>query len=94
MEITLLIKEQYENFLEILLIGHNRYSTTGETSLEKYTTFFADLHMGGLSVAHNGNLTNALSLKRDVVKEGAIFRTTSDTETIVQLLAKSKRENF
>ena len=75
-------------------IGHNRYSTTGETSVRNIQPFFADLHMGGLSVAHNGNLTNALLLRENLVKEGAIFRTTSDTETIVQLIAKSKREKF
>ncbi len=75
-------------------IGHNRYSTTGETSLRNIQPFFADLYMGGLSIAHNGNLTNALLLRQVLVKEGAIFRTTSDTETIVQLIAKSKRERF
>ncbi len=75
-------------------IGHNRYSTTGETSLRNIQPFFADLHMGGLSIAHNGNLTNALSLREALVKDGAIFRTTSDTETIVQLIAKSKRDKF
>ena len=75
-------------------IGHNRYSTTGETSLRNIQPFFADLHMGGLSIAHNGNLTNALSLRESLVKDGAIFRTTSDTETIVQLIAKSKREKI
>ena len=75
-------------------IGHNRYSTTGETSLRNIQPFFADLHMGGLSIAHNGNLTNALMLRETLVKNGAIFRTTSDTETIVQLIAKSKREKF
>ncbi len=75
-------------------IGHNRYSTTGETSLRNIQPFFADLHMGGLSVAHNGNLTNALILRETLVKNGAIFRTTSDTETIVQLIAKSKRDKF
>ena len=75
-------------------IGHNRYSTTGETSLRNIQPFFADLHMGGLSVAHNGNLTNALLLRENLVKDGAIFRTTSDTETIVQLIAKSKRVKF
>ncbi len=75
-------------------LGHNRYSTTGETSLRNIQPFFADLHMGGLSVAHNGNLTNALLLRENLVKEGAIFRTTSDTETIVQLIAKSKRDKF
>ena len=75
-------------------IGHNRYSTTGETSLRNIQPFFADLHMGGLSIAHNGNLTNALLLRDTLVKDGAIFRTTSDTETIVQLVAKSKREKI
>jgi amidophosphoribosyltransferase len=75
-------------------IGHNRYSTTGETSLRNIQPFFADLHMGGLSIAHNGNLTNALLLRETLVKDGAIFRTTSDTETIVQLIAKSKRDKF
>ncbi len=75
-------------------IGHNRYSTTGETSLRNIQPFFADLHMGGLSIAHNGNLTNALLLRNTLVKEGAIFRTTSDTETIVQLIARSNRDKF
>ena len=75
-------------------IGHNRYSTTGETSLRNIQPFFADLYMGGLSVAHNGNLTNAILLRDTLVKDGAIFRTTSDTETIVQLLAKSSRKKF
>ena len=72
-------------------IGHNRYSTTGETSLRNIQPFFADIYGGGISVAHNGNFTNALKLREKLVKEGAIFRTTSDTETIVQLIAKSKR---
>ena len=75
-------------------IGHNRYSTTGETSLRNVQPFFADLHIGGLSIAHNGNLTNALRLRESLVRNGAIFRTTSDTETIVQLIAKSKRNKF
>ena len=75
-------------------IGHNRYSTTGETSLRNIQPFFADLHVGGLSIAHNGNLTNALALRESLVKDGAIFRTTSDTETIVQLIAKSKRDKI
>ena len=72
-------------------IGHNRYSTTGETSLRNIQPFFADIYSGGISVAHNGNFTNAIQLREKLVKEGAIFRTTSDTETIVQLIAKSNR---
>ncbi len=75
-------------------IGHNRYSTTGETSLRNIQPFFADLFGGGLSISHNGNLTNAISLRENLVKEGAIFRTTTDTETIVQLIAKSRRNKI
>ena len=75
-------------------IGHNRYSTTGETSLRNIQPFFADLYGGGISVAHNGNLTNAIQLRESLVKDGAIFRTTTDTETIVQLIAKSSREKI
>ncbi len=86
--------ETLKNLPGAFAIGHNRYSTSGETSLRNIQPFFADLHLGGLSLAHNGNLTNAISLRETLVKEGAIFRTTSDTETIVQLVAKSKRNKF
>ena len=72
-------------------IGHNRYSTTGDTALRNIQPFFADTHTGGIGISHNGNLTNAITLRKKLVKEGAIFHTTSDTETIVQLVAKSKR---
>jgi len=72
-------------------IGHNRYSTTGGTALRNIQPFFADTNAGGIGVAHNGNLTNAITLRNELVKEGAIFYTTSDTEVIVQLIAKSKR---
>ena len=72
-------------------IGHNRYSTTGGTTLRNIQPFFADTHAGGIGVAHNGNLTNALSIRKKLVKDGAIFYTTSDTEVIIQLIAKSKR---
>ena len=75
-------------------IGHNRYSTTGEVSLRNIQPFFADLYSTGVSLAHNGNLTNAIDLRNNLVKDGAIFRTTSDTETIVQLIAKSKRNKI
>lgn len=75
-------------------VGHNRYSTTGEVSLRNIQPFFADLYGGGISLAHNGNLTNALELRDTLVKDGAIFRTTSDTEIIVQLIAKSKRSKM
>ena len=73
-------------------IGHNRYSTTGENTLRNLQPFFADTNAGGIGVAHNGNLTNSISLRKKLVDEGAIFYTTSDTETIVQLIARSKRK--
>ena len=75
-------------------IGHNRYSTTGENTLRNIQPFFADTNAGGIGVAHNGNLTNSISLRNKLVEDGAIFYTTSDTETIVQLIAKSKRKKI
>ncbi len=72
-------------------IGHNRYSTTGNNILRNIQPFFADTNAGGIGVAHNGNLTNSIALRNRLVEDGAIFYTTSDTETIVQLIAKSKR---
>ena len=83
-----------QNLLGYHAIGHNRYSTTGDTSLKNIQPFFADLHIGGISLAHNGNLTNAIPIREKLVKEGSIFQTTSDTETIVQLIAKSKRNKI
>ena len=74
-------------------VGHVRYSTTGETILRNVQPLFADLTGGGFAIAHNGNLTNALTLRDDLVKQGAIFQSTSDTETILQLVARSKRVN-
>ena len=73
-------------------VGHNRYSTTGGTVHRNIQPLFADLWGGGFAIAHNGNLTNALSLRYDLVKNGSIFQSTSDTETILQLLAKSKAD--
>ena len=72
-------------------IGHNRYSTSGSNTLRNLQPFFADTNAGGIGVAHNGNLTNSIKLRKKLVEDGAIFYTTSDTETIVQLIAKSKR---
>mgnify|MGYP005626466301 FL=1 len=73
-------------------VGHNRYSTTGGTVHRNIQPLFADLWGGGFAIAHNGNLTNALSLRYDLVKNGSIFQSTSDTETILQLVAKSKAD--
>ncbi|HCX66005.1 MAG TPA: amidophosphoribosyltransferase, partial [Rhodobiaceae bacterium] len=74
-----------------MAIGHVRYSTTGETILRNVQPLFADLWGGGFAVAHNGNLTNAITLRNDLVRDGAIFQSTSDTETILQLVARSRK---
>jgi len=70
-------------------IGHVRYSTTGGSTPRNIQPMFADVASGGLAVAHNGNLTNARALREELVKEGAIFQSTSDTETIIHLVARS-----
>jgi amidophosphoribosyltransferase len=70
-------------------IGHNRYSTTGETIQRNIQPLFAEFVFGGLAIAHNGNLTNALSLRRQLVESGCLFQSTTDTEVLVHLIAKS-----
>lgn len=71
-------------------IGHVRYSTTGDTLLRNVQPLFADFKFGGLAVAHNGNLTNAHTVHRQLVERGCIFQSTSDTETIIHLIAISQ----
>ena len=73
-------------------VGHNRYSTTGATIQRNIQPFFADLWGGGFAIAHNGNITNALSLRDELIKKGSIFQSTSDTETILQLVARSEAD--
>jgi amidophosphoribosyltransferase len=75
-------------------IGHVRYATTGETSLRNVQPLFADFDFGGFGVAHNGNLTNAYKIRKELVKRGAIFHATSDTEVIIHLVALSKKETI
>ncbi len=70
-------------------IGHVRYSTTGETALRNVQPLFADLNDGGFAVAHNGNLSNAMKLRRTLNRRGSIFQSTSDTEVIIHLVATS-----
>ncbi len=75
-------------------IGHNRYSTTGSSeSLKNIQPFVVHYRMGNIAVAHNGNLTNAKQLREELVNEGAIFQTTSDTEVILHLIARSRLNN-
>jgi amidophosphoribosyltransferase len=74
--------------------GHVRYSTTGDTILRNVQPLFADLNTGGFAVAHNGNLTNALTLRRELVRSGALFQSTSDTEVILHLIARSQKRRI
>ena len=75
-------------------VGHTRYSTTGGTILRNVQPLFAELNAGGLAVAHNGNLTNGLTLRRELVRDGAMMQSTTDTEVILHLVAHSKRNRF
>jgi amidophosphoribosyltransferase len=75
-------------------IGHVRYSTTGETVLRNVQPLFAELAAGGFAVCHNGNLTNALALRKDLIANGAICQSTSDTEIILHLLARSQKSRI
>ena len=74
-------------------MGHVRYSTTGETILRNVQPLFAELEGGGFAIGHNGNLTNGIKLRRDLVHEGAMMQSTTDTEVILHLVARAKR-NF
>src|ERR1700754_118798 len=75
-------------------VGHVRYSTTGETILRNVQPLFAELNAGGVAVGHNGNLTNELTLRRELVRGGAMMQSTTDTEVILHLVAQSKRNHF
>ena len=68
-------------------VGHVRYSTTGETILRNVQPLFAELNAGGFAVGHNGNLTNGLTLRRELVRNGAMMQSTTDTEVILHLVA-------
>ncbi|MBU2307277.1 MAG: amidophosphoribosyltransferase [Alphaproteobacteria bacterium] len=75
-------------------IGHTRYSTAGGSFIRNVQPMFADLEAGGIALAHNGNLTNFLTLREQLVQEGAIFQSTSDSEAILHLIARSRRPKF
>ena len=72
-------------------IGHVRYSTQGAPLLRNVQPLFADFAFGGLALGHNGNLTNALTLRRELVDQGCLFQSTSDTEVIIHLIARSRQ---
>ncbi|WP_083205972.1 amidophosphoribosyltransferase [Stappia indica] len=75
-------------------IGHVRYSTSGETILRNVQPLFAELDGGGIAVCHNGHFTNAMTLRRKLIKEGAICQSTSDSEVVLQLVARSRKDKI
>jgi len=77
-----------------LAIGHNRYSTTGESMLKNAQPLAIDFSLGALAIAHNGNLVNAAAIRSALEEQGSIFRSTMDTEVIVHLIAKAEGSNF
>lgn len=83
-------KEAIDELPGAMAAGHVRYSTTGGAGLRNVQPLYADLASGGFAVAHNGNISNAQALKQDLVKRGAIFQSTSDTEVIIHLVATSR----
>ncbi|MBT5574097.1 amidophosphoribosyltransferase [Alphaproteobacteria bacterium] len=72
-------------------IGHNRYSTTGQSEFRNIQPFLTELAFGEFAIAHNGNLTNAERVRRTLVDTGSLFQSTTDTETIIHLVARSRR---
>jgi amidophosphoribosyltransferase len=76
-----------------MAMGHVRYSTTGETILRNVQPLFAELEVGGIAIAHNGNFTNGLTLRRQLIANGAICQSTSDTEVVLHLIARSKKQS-
>ena len=80
-----------------LAIGHVRYSTAGtkgNTAIRDVQPFFGELSMGGVAIAHNGNLTNATALRRELIERGSIFQSSSDSECIIHLMARSIQKNI
>jgi len=75
-------------------IGHTRYSTAGDTSLKNAQPLSVACSKGQVAVAHNGNLTNAIELRRDLEADGSIFQSTSDTEVILHLVARSRERTL
>jgi amidophosphoribosyltransferase len=74
-------------------VGHTRYSTTGSSILTNAQPCLANYRCGPLALAHNGNLTNAVELRRELVAQGAIFQSSSDSEVIVHLIARARGDN-
>lgn len=77
-----------------IAIGHVRYSTAGQTVLRNVQPLYSELHSGGFALAHNGHITNAYTIKEALVEKGALFQSTSDTEVVIHLVARSGGKEF
>jgi amidophosphoribosyltransferase len=77
-----------------MAIGHVRYATTGEVALRNIQPLFNDFDFGGLAICHNGNLTNSYQLRRQLIRRGSLFHSTSDTEVILHLIATSLKDTI
>ena len=91
-ELTLHIRSRIKDFAGSSAIGHTRYSTTGKTNIKNSQPILIDYRMGQLAIAHNGNLTNAMELRRDMEAKGSIFQSTNDSEVFLHLMARSRKK--
>ena len=87
-------QEKLDRLKGDMAIGHNRYSTTGMSEIANTQPISVTINSGDISLAHNGNIVNAEDIKKDLVSQGAIFASSSDSEVIVHLIAKSKKEDL
>ncbi len=87
-------EDSFKKLIGFNAIGHCRYSTTGESNVRNIQPICINYGRGSLALAHNGNLINAVSLRRKLEAEGSIFSSTSDSEVIVHLIARSKKKKF
>jgi amidophosphoribosyltransferase len=87
-------QEKFENLKGHIAIGHNRYSTTGSTAISNAQPLIVKMRGGTLAVSHNGNFTNSGMVRRQLVEAGAIFQTSTDTEVLVHLIAKSQQKEM
>jgi amidophosphoribosyltransferase len=83
-------KTDIENLKGDIGIGHNRYSTSGDSSLVNLQPLTASFDLGDIAIAHNGNIVNAYSIRQKLISDGAIFSSNSDTEVIIHLIARQK----
>lgn len=87
-------QEALANLKGKMAIGHNRYSTTGRVSLLNAQPIVVDTRVGRLAIAHNGNITNAMDLRKNMEQEGSIFQSTSDSEIVLHRMVRSQKESI